>query len=748
VARLHVRHLVRSDGFAGVERYLTYLAPEQVRRGHTVSVVGGRRAEMEVAFAGTGVTWTPARTTAEVVRAAVAGPRPDLLHAHMTAAELAAVIAGLRWRCPVVATLHFVEGRGHSSVTRLAYRAFARRLDAEIAVSRHVAEQLGGRAIVLPLGIPDPGVDPDPARPRRPVVLVAQRLEREKDTDVALRAWAESGLGDEGWELHVAGAGACEPELRELASRLDPDGHIRFLGQVDLTPPMAEAALLLAPRGDEAFGLTVVEAMAAGLPVAAAAGAGHLETIGPASPDTLFPIGDAAAAATVIARLAHQPDERARLAAAGRARFEQELRIDRHTDGLEKIYREVLGRGAGRRVAPPSPGGRPAIALVFPGCHREGGVERVVRELARRAADTFDVTFVGDRFDPEGMGDVRFLPLPASGPVHRPGPIDFRHRAQQALATLPADLVVGFGVESPPPDVAVVQSVHAAWLSVGGSVHTPIVDVPAGARRLLPRHQVLLGLERSYFHDPRLRRVLACSAATADEVTEQYGLPADRVGVMTNAFDPAEFNRDVQAAHRPRLRAELGLADEVVALFVANELHRKGFATLLEAVAQVHDHRLRIELVGRAAPHAYADLIAELGLERRVRWNGPQSEVAPWYAIGDLFVLPTAYEPFGNVIVEALACGLPVITSRTAGASIAVHPGVDGWLLDDPTDAAELAAAIQHAVAPGTLERWSAHAGEGLDAFTWDAVGRQFTEELSGVLARRNQDRASEQPSP
>ena len=74
---------------------------------------------------------------------------------------------------------------------------------------------------------------------------------------------------------------------------------------------------------------------------------------------------------------------------------------------------------------------------------------------------------------------------------------------------------------------------------------------------------------------------------------------------------------------------------------------------------------MRIEVVGRADPATYRDRIAQLDLAGRVRWNGPQPDIAPWYAAADLLVLPTRYEPFGNVIVEALACGLPVITTAT-----------------------------------------------------------------------------------
>ncbi len=161
-------------------------------------------------------------------------------------------------------------------------------------------------------------------------------------------------------------------------------------------------------------------------------------------------------------------------------------------------------------------------------------------------------------------------------------------------------------------------------------------------------------------------------------------------------------------------------------LFVANELHRKGFGTLLEAVALVGDRRLRVEMVGRASPAAYRRRIAELGLRERVRWNGPQPDVARWYAMGDLLVLPTRYEPFGNVIVESLACGLPVITTSVAGAAAAVVPGVSGLVQVDPTDATELADLLRAALQGDHLTRWSRDSRAGLAPFEWSIVADQL----------------------
>ncbi len=210
--RLHIRHLVRSDGFAGVERYLTYVAPELARRGHQVSVVGGPKERMRSALVDTPVTYLPADTLVELGRQAMAGPRPDVLHTHMTAADLAAIGPAALMRRPVVSTLHFAGGRGHSPLTRLAYRGLGAGLGVEVAVSEYVARTAPGHPRVVTMGIPapvpTPGSSPEDLGARQPVVLVAQRLEQEKATDVAIRAWARSGLAELGWRLVVAGSGA------------------------------------------------------------------------------------------------------------------------------------------------------------------------------------------------------------------------------------------------------------------------------------------------------------------------------------------------------------------------------------------------------------------------------------------------------------------------------------------------------------------------------------------------------------
>jgi UDP-glucose:(heptosyl)LPS alpha-1,3-glucosyltransferase len=159
---------------------------------------------------------------------------------------------------------------------------------------------------------------------------------------------------------------------------------------------------------------------------------------------------------------------------------------------------------------------------------------------------------------------------------------------------------------------------------------------------------------------------------------------------------------------------------------VANEWHRKGLGVLIDALGLLADPKPVLILVGRRAPTQYAARIAAAGLEDHVRYLGAMEDVAGAYATGDLFVLPTQYEPFGTVIVEALACGLPVVTTALAGAAVTVHPGVNGLLQQDPDDATELAALLARALEGDTLAAWSAAAPGAVEGYEWSSVMAQL----------------------
>lgn len=336
---LRVVHAIRSDGFAGVERHVALLAAAQHDAGHRVAVIGGDPGLMRRAIDRREVLHRPAARTLSTARAIRRLAGCDVLHVHMTAAEVAALLALVPRDVPVVSTRHFAGRRGSAWPGRAVAPLLARRIDAQIAISRYVAEHVDGVSTVVHPGVPDL---PAGTAQRSATVLVAQRLEREKRTDLALRAFAASGLAAAGWRLQIAGDGAQRADLEALAARLGVGETTSFLGlRPDVDALMARAGILLAPCPVEGLGMTVLEAMAVGLPVIAARAGGHLETLGEVEGAAMYPAEDPAAGGRVLGGLAADATRRERYGRELREAQRRRFTLRAQEQAVTAVYRSV-----------------------------------------------------------------------------------------------------------------------------------------------------------------------------------------------------------------------------------------------------------------------------------------------------------------------------------------------------------------------------------------------------------------------
>lgn len=334
-----------------------------------------------------------------------------------------------------------------------------------------------------------------------------------------------------------------------------------------------------------------------------------------------------------------------------------------------------------------------------------------------------EVAFVG-AIAPDGLpAGVRFVEaIPNRWAPRSVMPLLFRKTAARALGTSGAKASLSLGAIGPSTDVIWVQSVHRAWLKAARQVRSGRLSLPAQLRYLMPRHVVLLAMERECFTRFRGRAIICTSKREVEDLSQLYDVDPSLTVVIPNAFDPRLFNLERRRDHRAAARERLGVGDSDIALlFVANELHRKGFGEVITALARLDDDRLSLHVVGRVAPNAYAVMIERLGLSGRVHYHGASRDIGWWYSGADVLVLPTQYEPFGLVIVEALASGVPVITTRLAGASAAVTHGSTGLIQEDPYDVEELASLITTAL-NADLEDWGRRAARSVDAFRRDRV--------------------------
>lgn len=347
--------------------------------------------------------------------------------------------------------------------------------------------------------------------------------------------------------------------------------------------------------------------------------------------------------------------------------------------------------------------------LTFPDCHRRGGVERIMVECANfLAARSHDVSVLSAAFDQHVLlPNVRecLVPVAAQGTVSRLK--QYRAAAAEQLAchrqqAKPKSSVhAAFGVTSPPDGVLWVQSVHAEWIRIARASRGIVGRLK---QRLNPFHPYILGLERDYYSGRQYRKLIALTPRVKQELIDHYAVPAADIEILPNGFNDQEFSPHRRARERHAIRAELNCRDDDrVLLFVANELERKGFFPLVHALASLKNPQLKLFVVGKVSLDPHQSLLSRLGVAAQVRCLGPSSDVGRYFAAADLFVLPTYYEAWGLVIVEALATGIPVLTSKLAGAAAAVQPEIGaGALLDDPKDPAEIAAALTQLLAAPT----------------------------------------------
>jgi glycosyltransferase involved in cell wall biosynthesis len=266
--------------------------------------------------------------------------RQDVVHAHLTAAELAAVLTSQIHGAPVVSTRHIATTRGSTPLARLVGRTLRQRLALQIATSNYVARVIREPSTVLWNAVQSVDLDDEPQRHK--TVLLLQRLEPEKATDVALRAWAASSLAAQGWVMQIAGDGSERGKLEELAEQLGVAGSVQFLGHVRGTKKLlSRTALLMATGSADAFGLSVAEAMALGTPVLASNGGAHRELLG--NDGWMFNAddGDDAARKLQQAIESTEPD-RQRYGSLLRERQRSRFGMAGHVDRLDDVYRDVI----------------------------------------------------------------------------------------------------------------------------------------------------------------------------------------------------------------------------------------------------------------------------------------------------------------------------------------------------------------------------------------------------------------------
>jgi UDP-glucose:(heptosyl)LPS alpha-1,3-glucosyltransferase len=292
--------------------------------------------------------------------------------------------------------------------------------------------------------------------------------------------------------------------------------------------------------------------------------------------------------------------------------------------------------------------------------------------------------------------------------------LSFALAAPRAVAREPWDVVVGFG-RTPRQDI----------VRVGGGTHRSYLArmEAAGQRGRLrgPYHRAILWLERRMFSPAGHGRVLAVSQLAADEVARDYAVPTSRLAVIYNGVDGERFNPGRRPELGPELRQALGIdAGAPLCAAIGSGFGRKGFDLLLALWRRKPPAGAVLVLVGDDERLAsWQRQAAEPPLAGHVVVTGPRRDVEAVLAAADVVCMPSRQEAFGNVVLEACAAGVPVVTSRRVGAAELLDGPLRDLVVDDPECLEAVGAAIERALGPdhSTL---GAAARRLAEALPWD----------------------------
>ena len=236
---------------------------------------------------------------------------------------------------------------------------------------------------------------------------------------------------------------------------------------------------------------------------------------------------------------------------------------------------------------------------------------------------------------------------------------------------------------------AVVRADQERWPSGPGRTFHAAAMRASLAPALHPALGVRRIVQSLQFRPGRYRRVVAETEATREDLSHVFGVPPELVDVLPPPCDVNSFASPAETVQR----TEIGVPEAAcLLLFVGHDFERKGLAAAISALAELRDGA-HLAVVGGGNEQHFGRLAREAGVGERVHFLGPTDQPDRYYGAADVFVLPTRSDPWANTLIEAMAAGLPVVTTGVAGAAGPVRDARAGIVLADDS-VAELTAAL------------------------------------------------------
>ncbi len=366
----------------------------------------------------------------------------------------------------------------------------------------------------------------------------------------------------------------------------------------------------------------------------------------------------------------------------------------------------------------PLGGGTERDLMITVDCLRRGGHEvAIYADDIRANVSGLRVHRVGRVRLPRTLAFIRF--------AYAAAPLARRHGT---------DLVMSFA-----------RVANADVLRSGGSAHASYLRAAerwrgrAGAMlmRMAPYHRAQVAIEKRGFASPELRAVIAVSEFVRRDLLERFSLPPARIATIYNGVDLRKFKPCADADERKRLRDRFGFPpDAPLVLFVGNGFARKGLGFLIDAMARMAPGPHLLVVGSDRAAASFSRRAQRQGLGNRVVFAGNQPSPEQFFNAADVLAFPSLFEPFGNVALEAMACGLPALVSSQCGVAEVMPPALSRFIVSDPANPDEISRKLDLMLDARAGLRETARASA--EQFTWERHERELNRFIESLAQGGN----------
>ncbi|HLB52901.1 MAG TPA: glycosyltransferase family 4 protein [Chlamydiales bacterium] len=314
-----------------------------------------------------------------------------------------------------------------------------------------------------------------------------------------------------------------------------------------------------------------------------------------------------------------------------------------------------------------------------------GGLEKSTVQIGQAFLQKkSEVTLLTTKAEGSFPFKVHSFPTPHWPPSFRLEQFD--QMVQKWLKAHPADIVFGMDRNRVQTHLRAGNGVHASWLQARRLIEG---KWKSQLHFLNPLHRKILNLEKAGFEYPGLQKLFVNSQMVKGEVLSYYRVDEKKIKVVHNGVEWAQWQSPFDRWEEGRKEAlqKFGLPTDCLhLLFIGNGYKRKGLDPLLQALSLWKRKEIHLSVVGKDRDlNSYVAQAKKLNIEEKVHFFGPVKEILPFYQMADLLVLPSFYDPFANVTVEALAMGLFVISSKKNGGCEVLNDQ-NGCIIQDHAD--------------------------------------------------------------